>query len=916
MRCQILLWVTFLASFGCGAPPARPAPPAAPPVAAPAVTPAAELASDVEDFENAPVGGVPPGWTIAAGAKDAVFAATRDGAGAVLQIATAAGGSGAIRRPIAVARYRGKRVEITARGSCKRENLRGRAIVGVDVERPGARGYDDRVRTATIDVPDWKDYRAIVDIARDATGLALVVEASGPSTAQIDDIRLRVIGDAGAGDEPPRALAGRGLDNVVAFARLYGIVRYFHPGDEAAALDDAAWERFVIRGVRAVERAPDAAALKARLEELLAPVAPAVVIRREGEPAPAVAAVERPALHWNHRGLGMLKEYEYESTRGTDDGRAIATITTSIDPALVRGKELQVTLRGHGKITGDGADAGLWIAERRRPEGDGGFHSEPQMQPPLGATWTTISVAGKISGDAAAIQLGVQVIRNADVWLEAPVVTADGRPVAIAGWGVPGELAGAWTRIGTGFTVAVGGSGCDRLRTCLHASPTRAASPDRQPWTGALGGGVVAAVPLELATRDGKTVPAATASLPPSDALPPLASDRATRLAAVIIAWNIFEHFYPYFDVVGTDWMAELPRRLAQAALDHGPAALHATLRRLVHDLRDGHGTVAHPGEDLSASAPWLWEPVAGKLVITQVSEHCTCDLRPGDAVTAIDGAPTEAAFAAASALMSAATEQHMTDKVLRRLRSGPEGSRRRLTVERAGVAHEVEATLVVSTAALVEKRPDSGDEIAPGIRYVNLDKATREQWEKILPDLAAAQAVVCDMRGYPAFSLVAPLAHFTRTPVRSAQWQMPTPVRPDREDLTFYEEGWTIQPAEPYVRNVVFLTDGRAVSAAETFMGIVEAYKLGPIVGSPTAGINGNVNPFNLPGGYRVWWTGLQTLKQDGSRHHGIGILPTVPATRTLAGVAAGRDEVLEKAIEVAQQRIKAAPKNSKGRR
>src|SRR5436190_14091755 len=50
MRCQILLWVTFLASFGCGAPPARPAPPAAPPVAAPAVTPAAELASDVEDF--------------------------------------------------------------------------------------------------------------------------------------------------------------------------------------------------------------------------------------------------------------------------------------------------------------------------------------------------------------------------------------------------------------------------------------------------------------------------------------------------------------------------------------------------------------------------------------------------------------------------------------------------------------------------------------------------------------------------------------------------------------------------------------------------------------------------------------------------------------------------------------------------
>ena len=69
-------------------------------------------------------------------------------------------------------------------------------------------------------------------------------------------------------------LEGRALDNVVAFARLYGLVRYFHPSSEAAALDDAAWEDFVVRGVRAVEDAPDAAALEIRLEKQFAPVAP------------------------------------------------------------------------------------------------------------------------------------------------------------------------------------------------------------------------------------------------------------------------------------------------------------------------------------------------------------------------------------------------------------------------------------------------------------------------------------------------------------------------------------------------------------------------------------------------------------------------------------------------------------------
>ena len=91
----------------------------------------------------------------------------------------------------------------------------------------------------------------------------------------------------------------------------------------------------------------------------------------------------------------------------------------------------------------------------------------------------------------------------------------------------------------------------------------------------------------------------------------------------------------------------------------------------------------------------------------------------------------------------------------------------------------------------------------------------------------------------------------------------------------------------------------GGAISAAETWLGIVEHYKLAAIVGGPTAGTNGNINPITLPGGYIMGWTGMKVLKHDGSRHHGVGIQPTVPARRTLQGVAEGRDELLERAIE-----------------
>ena len=50
-----------------------------------------------------------------------------------------------------------------------------------------------------------------------------------------------------------------GVEDLRAFAKLYGYVRYFHPSDEAASLD---WDRFAVYGAGEV--------LAARQETLLA----------------------------------------------------------------------------------------------------------------------------------------------------------------------------------------------------------------------------------------------------------------------------------------------------------------------------------------------------------------------------------------------------------------------------------------------------------------------------------------------------------------------------------------------------------------------------------------------------------------------------------------------------------------------
>jgi C-terminal processing protease CtpA/Prc len=203
--------------------------------------------------------------------------------------------------------------------------------------------------------------------------------------------------------------------------------------------------------------------------------------------------------------------------------------------------------------------------------------------------------------------------------------------------------------------------------------------------------------------------------------------------------------------------------------------------------------------------------------------------------------------------------------------------------------------------APVREPKPQTVDELRPGVFYIDIDRATDDDWKKALPALAEAKAVIFDLRGYPRGSPVF-IQHIIDTPVQSARWQIPVATRPNRDGVTFLESGrWNMLPLPPRLRGkLAFVTDGRAISYAESCLGIIEHYKLADIVGAPTAGTNGNVNTFRLPGGYTVAWTGMRVIKHDGTRHHGVGILPTIPAARTIAGVAAGRDELLERAIDV----------------
>lgn len=410
-------------------------------------------------------------------------------------------------------------------------------------------------------------------------------------------------------------------------------------------------------------------------------------------------------------------------------------------------------------------------------------------------------------------------------------------------------------------------------------------------------------VPIVLYKDAGGTLPRPKMSYSPAEVPQPSGDNRATRLACVVIAWNVLQHHYPYFDVIKSDWDAALTDALRSAATDADAAAFAITLQRLTSRLHDGHGNVGSYSLPATFSLPLVLTFVGDEpVVLNAVGDAVPKGIRPGDVLVSVGGKPIAELIAFAREHEPAASIGFFHHRAATRIVQRP--SHDPVTVVlRAPDGQQKEAKIKPITADRLP-RERSGPIIAeprPGIWYIDLDRANDKDLAAAMPSLAKAKGIVLDMRGYPNTFSMGVLGHWSDQPLKCARWEIPLACRPDREDLTFDHSRWDLPPLKPRLTaRTAFITDGRAISAAETFMGIVEHYKLAEIVGEPTAGTNGNVSVINLSGGYSVAFTGMKVLKHDGSQHHGIGIIPTIPAHRTITGIAAGKDEMLEKALDV----------------
>jgi C-terminal processing protease CtpA/Prc len=383
---------------------------------------------------------------------------------------------------------------------------------------------------------------------------------------------------------------------------------------------------------------------------------------------------------------------------------------------------------------------------------------------------------------------------------------------------------------------------------------------------------------------------------------------RTYRLLALFRVWAVIHFFYPYQHLMDRNWddvLAELIPKIENASDAKGYALCLAELSTRVPD---GHTSVLGSDELKKwfgeARPPVQLRMIENQPVIIGLDDPAVAEagIAVGDIVTRVDGEAMDARLKRYGAHLAASNSWQHGWRSVDRVLGGNLGQTCVLTLrDRAGKEKDVK--LIRDTPKWGPFRKGEVVRILPGnVGYVDLERLTVEEVGAMFKKLGGTRAIIFDMRGYPKGTAwaIAPRIN-TRNAKHFASFQRPivspAGVAPNAR-YSFLQE-LPPYPGPKYAGRTVMLIDERTISQAEHTGLFFEAAAGTKFVGSPTAGANGDVTALVLPGGVRFMFTGHDVRHADGRQLQRIGLVPDVTVTPTIAGIRAGKDEVLERALE-----------------
>ena len=383
--------------------------------------------------------------------------------------------------------------------------------------------------------------------------------------------------------------------------------------------------------------------------------------------------------------------------------------------------------------------------------------------------------------------------------------------------------------------------------------------------------------------------------------------DFGFQLLGLYRFWNIIEYWSPYRDLTAEDWNHVLAAFIPRIALAKTAESYRLEMLALIAEVRDGHAGLWPPDVRPpvgNCQLPVNVRFVEGLAVISGFSPADSSnhtEMKIGDVITELDAVPVGKLVESWKPYYSASNDVARLRDIGRSMTRGECGESN-IGVRREG--QELKLRVQRIPSAGTGSRIATHDLPGPAFRLLSKDVAYLKLSSVKIADAAhyveqaaGTKGLIIDIRNYPSEFVVFALGSL----LVSSETQF---VRFTDGDLAnagafHWTKPLTLSPQQPhYPGRIVILVDETSLSRAEYTSMAFRSVPGAIVVGSTTAGADGNVSAFVLPGDLHTSISGIGVFYPDKRPTQGIGIVPDVVVKPTIAGIRTGSDEVLEEAL------------------
>ncbi|MDQ6531000.1 S41 family peptidase [Flavobacterium sp. LHD-85] len=383
-------------------------------------------------------------------------------------------------------------------------------------------------------------------------------------------------------------------------------------------------------------------------------------------------------------------------------------------------------------------------------------------------------------------------------------------------------------------------------------------------------------------------------------------NDKNPRILALFMYWNLIEYFFPYKYLMDQKWDISLTQMLPLFIEAKSEDDFYIALQKLSVKLNDSHAVfVMYPRKNSLNFFPAKCKIIDEKIIVTEIlADSLAKDngIKVGDIITKINSKTIKEIISEKRALINGSNEAAYLNNVVK---SALSGYSENVTLEFLKDGSYTTKTInwyeyyISHKNEYVRKNKKEKFKILENnIGYVNMGTLKVQNIPAMIEKLNSTKAIVFDMRNYPNGTFEE-IAKFLNSKEKEfAIYTTPDLSYPGRYKWTNAQKCGS-ENNNNYKGKVIVLLSEDSMSQAEWTAMCFKTADNTTIIGSQTAGADGNVNGIDFIRAFHTQFSGVGVYYPDKSETQRIGIIPDIEIKPTIKGIQQGKDEVLDRAIE-----------------